>query len=226
MNPSLIKPGHRVFKVHFKGQTEKRVCSLFPACTVGATDGIGRAYAEELASRGLSIVLISRNQEKLQAVAKDIADTYKVETDVIVADFSNGREIYGLIREALKDRDIGILVNNVGVFYPYPQYFTQVSEDTLWDIVNVNIAAASLMVHIVLPGMVERKKGAIVTISSGSCCKPTPQLAAFSASKVMRSQLESEIIMQENVYHNGLVQLVELFVSSSCLLMLYIFSLK
>nr|XP_014335898.1 PREDICTED: inactive hydroxysteroid dehydrogenase-like protein 1 isoform X2 [Bos mutus] len=99
------------------------------AVVSGATDGIGRAYAEELASRGLNIVLISRSQEKLQ------------------------------------------------------MYFTQVSEDTLWDIVNVNIAAASLMVHIVLPGMVERKKGAIVTISSGSCCKPTPQLAAFSASK-------------------------------------------
>lgn len=171
--------------------------SLLPflACPVGATDGIGRAYAEELASRGLNIILISRNQEKLQMVAKDIADTYKVETDVIVADFSSGRKIYDVIREALQDRDIGILVNNVGVFYPYPQYFTQVSEDTLWDIVNVNIAAATLMVHIVLPGMVERKKGAIVTISSGSCCKPTPQLAAFSASKVTLSQVESEVIM-------------------------------
>jgi short-subunit dehydrogenase len=101
-----------------------------------------------------------------------------------VADFSRGREIYAPIREALRDRDIGILVNDVGAFYPYPQYFSQVPEDTLWDIVNVNIAAASLMVHIVLPGMVERKKGAIVTVSSGSCCKPTPQLAAFSASKV------------------------------------------
>ncbi|KAF6288194.1 hydroxysteroid dehydrogenase like 1 [Rhinolophus ferrumequinum] len=99
------------------------------AVVSGATDGIGRAYAEELASRGLNIILISRNQEKLQ------------------------------------------------------MYFTQVSEDKLWDIINVNIAAASLMVHIVLPGMVERKKGAVVTISSGSCCKPTPQLAAFSASK-------------------------------------------
>ncbi|XP_032140445.1 inactive hydroxysteroid dehydrogenase-like protein 1 [Sapajus apella] len=153
------------------------------AVVSGATDGIGKAYAEELASRGLSIILISRNEEKLQVVAKDIADTYKVETDIIVADFSSGREIYLPIREALKDKDIGILVNNVGVFYPYPQYFTQLSEDTLWDIINVNIAAASLMVHVVLPGMVERKKGAIVTISSGSCCKPTPQLAAFSASK-------------------------------------------
>ncbi|XP_073911665.1 inactive hydroxysteroid dehydrogenase-like protein 1 isoform X3 [Castor canadensis] len=153
------------------------------AVVSGATDGIGKAYAEELASQGLNITLISRNEEKLQMVARHIADTYKVETDVIVADFSQGREIYAPIREALRDKEIGILVNNVGVFYPHPQYFTQLSEDKLWDIVNVNIAAASLMVHIVLPGMVERKKGAIVTISSGSCCKPTPQLAAFSASK-------------------------------------------
>ncbi|KAH0500627.1 Inactive hydroxysteroid dehydrogenase-like protein 1 [Microtus ochrogaster] len=149
----------------------------------GATDGIGKAYAEELASRGLNMILIGQEEEKLQAVAKHIADTYRVETVVMVADFSRGREIYAPIREALRDRDIGILVNDVGAFYPYPQYFTQIPEDTLWDIVNVNIAAASLMVHIVLPGMVERRKGAIVTVSSGSCCKPTPQLAAFSASK-------------------------------------------
>lgn len=153
-------------------------------CLAGATDGIGKAYAEELASHGLNIILISQEEEKLQAVAKHIADTYRVETLVLVADFSRGREIYAPIREALRDRDIGILVNDVGAFYPYPQYFSQVPEDTIWDIVNVNIAAASLMVHIVLPGMVERKKGAIVTVSSGSCCKPTPQLAAFSASKV------------------------------------------
>lgn len=146
---------------------------------------------------------MSRNEEKLRTVAKDIADTYKVETDIIVVDFSRGREIYVPIAEALKDKDIGILVNNVGVFYPYPQYFTQVSEDKLWDIINVNIAAASLMIHIVLPGMVERKKGAIVTISSGSCCKPTPQLAAFSASKVRLAGNEILLInVRSNLVHH------------------------
>lgn len=194
MTPPQRSPGSGVFRAHCEGRTLGRSCSGALTCVAGATDGIGRAYAEELASRGLNIVLISRNQDKLQVVAKDIADTYSVETDVIVADFSSGREIYDPIREALKDKDIGILVNNVGVFYPYPQYFTQVSEDKLWDIINVNIAAASLMVHIVLPGMVERKKGAVVTISSGSCCKPTPQLAAFSASKVTCSRLQHEIV--------------------------------
>ncbi|XP_075796445.1 inactive hydroxysteroid dehydrogenase-like protein 1 isoform X2 [Pelodiscus sinensis] len=153
------------------------------AIVTGSTAGIGQAYAEELASHGLNIILISRSKEKLETVTKEIAETYNVETAIIVADFSKGREVYSSIKEALRDKDIGILVNSVGVFCAYPEYFTRLSEDKLWEIVNVNIAAANMMVHIVLPGMVERKRGAIVNVSSGSCCKPTPQMAAYSASK-------------------------------------------
>lgn len=150
----------------------------------GSTDGIGKAYAEELAKRGVNIILISRNKEKLEAVSKSISETYKVETDFIVADFSKGRESYPAIKEALKDREIGILVNNVGMFYSYPDYFTSLSEDMLWDMININIASANMMTHIVLPGMVEKKKGAIVNVSSASCCQPTPMLTIYGASKV------------------------------------------
>ncbi|KFQ18712.1 PREDICTED: inactive hydroxysteroid dehydrogenase-like protein 1 [Merops nubicus] len=153
------------------------------AVVTGSTDGIGKAYAEELAKRGVNIILISRNKEKLEAVSRIISETYQVETDFIVADFSKGREPYPAIKEALKDRDIGILVNNVGVFYPYPDYFTNLSEDLLWDIINVNIASANMMMHIVLPGMVKRRKGAIVNISSASICRPTPMMTAYGASK-------------------------------------------
>ncbi|NWH56128.1 HSDL1 protein, partial [Geococcyx californianus] len=153
------------------------------AVVTGSTDGIGKAYAEELAKRGVNIILISRNKEKLEAVSKSISETYKVETVFIVADFSKGRETYPAIKEALKDREIGILVNNVGIFYPYPDYFTNLSEDTLWDMINVNIASANMMTHIVLPGMVEKKKGAIVNVSSASCCQPTPMLTTYGASK-------------------------------------------
>lgn len=150
----------------------------------GSTDGIGKAYAEELAKRRVNIILIGRNKEKLEAVSRSISETYKVETDFIVADFSKGREPYTAIKKALKDREIGILVNNVGMFYPYPDYFTNVSEDVLWDMININIASASMMTHIVLPGMVEKKKGAIVNVSSASCCQPTPMLTIYGASKV------------------------------------------
>ncbi|KFV44295.1 Hydroxysteroid dehydrogenase-like 1, partial [Gavia stellata] len=149
----------------------------------GSTDGIGKAYAEELAKRGVNIILISRNKEKLEAVSKSITETYKVETDFIVADFSKGREPYPAIKEALKDREIGILVNNVGVFSSHPDYFTNLSEDVLWDMIHVNIASANMMVHIVLPGMVEKKKGAIVNVSSTASCQPTPMMTIYGASK-------------------------------------------
>ncbi|NWX03485.1 HSDL1 protein, partial [Caloenas nicobarica] len=153
------------------------------AVVTGSTDGIGKAYAEELAKRGVNIILISRNKEKLEVVSRNISETYNVETDFIVADFSKGRESYPAIKEALKDREIGILVNNVGIFYPYPDYFANLSEDVLWDMININIASANMMVHIVLPGMVEKKKGAIVNLSSASCCQPTPMLTIYGASK-------------------------------------------
>lgn len=149
----------------------------------GSVDGIGQAYAEELARQGVNIIIISQNRFELESAAKAIAEAYRVETDVIEADFSKGQEIYKSIKESLKDKEIGILVNNVGVSCESPQYFTEVSEDKLWDIINTNIAAASIMAHIVLPGMVERKKGAVVNISSGTCCKPTPKMTAYSATK-------------------------------------------
>ncbi|NXS56806.1 HSDL1 protein, partial [Brachypteracias leptosomus] len=153
------------------------------AVVTGSTDGIGKAYAEELAKRGVNIILISRNKEKLEAVSSSISETYKVETDFILADFSKGCEVYPAIKEALKDREIGILVNNVGMFYSYPEYFTNLSEDILWDVINVNIASATMMTYIVLPGMVEKRRGAIVNVSSASCCQPSPMLTIYGASK-------------------------------------------
>ena len=65
------------------------------AVVTGCTDGIGKAYAESLAKRGLNVVLISRTLEKLQEQAKSIEDTYKVQTKVISADFTG--EYYYLV---------------------------------------------------------------------------------------------------------------------------------
>ncbi|NWH34134.1 HSDL1 protein, partial [Chloropsis hardwickii] len=153
------------------------------AVVTGSTDGIGKAYAEELAKHGVNIILVSRNKEKLEAVSRSISETCGVETDFIVADFSKGRELYPAIKEALKDREIGILVNNVGIFYAHTDYFTNLSEDMLWDLIHVNIASATMMTHIVLPGMVKKKKGAIVNVSSALCCQPAPMSTVYGASK-------------------------------------------
>ena len=63
------------------------------AVVTGCTDGIGKAYAEQLAKRGLNIVLISRTLEKLNQQSNEIKDNYKVETLVIAADFTGIQKI-------------------------------------------------------------------------------------------------------------------------------------
>ncbi|XP_071975096.1 very-long-chain 3-oxoacyl-CoA reductase isoform X1 [Engystomops pustulosus] len=155
------------------------------AVVTGATDGIGKAYAEELARRGMCIVLISRTQEKLDEVAQAIREKFKVETKVIAADFGKPAEIYDRIEAGLKGLEIGVLVNNVGISYEYPEYFLDIPDldKTLDKLIDINITSVCKMTRLVLPGMLERSKGVILNISSASGMYPVPLLTVYSATK-------------------------------------------
>ncbi|CAD1477908.1 unnamed protein product, partial [Heterotrigona itama] len=155
------------------------------AVVTGSTDGIGKAYAKELASRGINLVLISRNLEKLEKTKNEIMqENPTIEVKIIVADFSKGKEIFEKLAEQLKDIPIGILVNNVGLMYEYPMYVGEVPENMLWDIINVNIGATTLMTRIVIGQMQKRGKGAIVNVSSGSAFQPLPLMTVYAATKI------------------------------------------
>ncbi|XP_046551500.1 inactive hydroxysteroid dehydrogenase-like protein 1 [Haliotis rubra] len=153
------------------------------AVVTGSSEGIGRAYAQELASRGLNIVLISRGEKRLEKAATEIGEQFQVETCYIAVDFNNTTDTYKKIEEGIKDKNIGILVNNVGVMYDFPQYFLDVPRERLWQLINVNVAAATMMTHMILPQMVQRRKGAVVMVSSGACSQITPQMTVYAATK-------------------------------------------
>uniref|UniRef100_A0A1A9ZCY9 Uncharacterized protein n=1 Tax=Glossina pallidipes TaxID=7398 RepID=A0A1A9ZCY9_GLOPL len=148
----------------------------------GGSDGIGKGYAKELAKRGLNVVIISHMREELIATAKEIENLYKTEVKWIVADFSKGKEVYEHIKEELLDIPIGILVNNVG-YAASPDKFYNRSEDFLWNIININVGAVTLMSRIVIPQMKKQGKGAIVNIASGLALQPTPLWAVYAATK-------------------------------------------
>ncbi|TRY96711.1 hypothetical protein DNTS_032196 [Danionella cerebrum] len=157
------------------------------AVVTGATSGIGRAYAEELAKRGLDIVLISRSKEKLQTVAKEIESKHSRQTRVIEADFAEGHSIYSAIVQQLEGLEIGILVNNVGMNYcGVLANFLNVPdpEKRITQVINCNTLSVSQMCRVILPGMLERKKGLIINISSEVGTHPQPLISLYSATKV------------------------------------------
>lgn len=153
------------------------------ALITGSTDGIGRAYAFELAKRGINIVLVSRNEDRLKKTAEEIEIKYFVKTKIIAADFSLGPKAVEIVKEKLGGLPINILVNNVGKQYEYPMYLSEVPEKELFDIININVCAVTMMCRTFIEDMKTRGRGAIVNVSSGSELQPLPLMTVYAATK-------------------------------------------
>ncbi|KAM6907136.1 hydroxysteroid (20-beta) dehydrogenase 2 [Xenentodon cancila] len=157
------------------------------AVVTGATSGIGRAYASELAQRGLDLVLIGRSDDKLQMVAKEIENEYGQKTRTIQVDFTEGCSIYPTIAKEIQGLEIGILVNNVGMTCTdHFAYFLEIpdAEQKITQMINCNMLSVSQMTRLILPGMVDRGTGLIINISSEVGVRPHPLLTLYSATKV------------------------------------------
>lgn len=166
------------------------------AVVTGATDGVGRAYAEALAKLGIDIVLISRTKAKLEAVAAEIESEYHVSTKIIEADFTDDSyDAYHTIEKQLYGLEIGILINNVGMTYPHPEYFLELPDrgKIYSHIIKCNICSVTSMTQIVLPQMVERKKGVVVNVSSLTAIIPSPLLTVYGASKMFIEKFSKDL---------------------------------
>jgi len=87
------------------------------------------------------------------------------------------------VRTVLNGLDIGILVNNVGMSYDHAQFFDQLDQERVDAIVRVNVSGTTQLTHMVLPGMIERKRGAIVNVSSMSALVNEPLYAVYAGTK-------------------------------------------
>ncbi|KAI4368461.1 hypothetical protein MLD38_017017 [Melastoma candidum] len=162
------------------------------AVVTGCTDGIGKAFAFQFARKGLNLVLVGRNPGKLKEVSDSITAKFgKVEIRTVVVDFSGDLDSgVGKIREAIDGFDVGVLVNNVGVSYPYARFFHEVDEELLRNLIRVNVEGTTKVTQAVLPGMLKRKKGAIVNIGSGAAIviPSDPLYAVYAATKAYIDQ--------------------------------------
>jgi 17beta-estradiol 17-dehydrogenase / very-long-chain 3-oxoacyl-CoA reductase len=133
----------------------------------------------------MSVVLISRTEAKLQEVKKEITDKYSgVEVAYVVCDYSKfDKAAQDKVAKAIKDLEVGVLVNNVGVSYRYPVFFDELTDEEVQNLMTMNVDSTVWMTRMVLPGMLSRKKGSIVNVSSASAMYTLPLLAEYSGAK-------------------------------------------
>ncbi|KAK2636653.1 hypothetical protein Ddye_031445 [Dipteronia dyeriana] len=162
------------------------------ALVTGPTDGIGKGFAFQLAKKGLNLVLVGRNPDKLKDVSDSIQAEYpKTQIRSVVVDFSGDLdEGVSKIKETIEGLDVGVLINNVGVSYPYARFFHEVDEELLKNLIKINVEGTTKVTQAVLPGMLKRKKGAIVNIGSGAAIviPSDPLYSVYAATKAYIDQ--------------------------------------
>ncbi|XP_072299690.1 inactive hydroxysteroid dehydrogenase-like protein 1 [Eucyclogobius newberryi] len=143
---------------------------------------VALAYAEELARQGVSIIFITVDPDAVRDMTASLPQVYGVETVVVLADFSLDQSALKLVQEVIRGKDIGFLVNCVEEAVTLPQNLIEVNEEALMRAVNKTTVVMTLMTRLVLPGMLQRSRGAVVNISTGACCKPLLGRVVLSAS--------------------------------------------
>lgn len=148
----------------------------------GASSGIGRELATLLAARGYGVTLVARRQEKLRELAEQLGSRHGIRAEVVVADLTDLHS-RGAIADELEARSlaVNILVNNAGGTTVGPVH--RADPDREVALVRTNVEAVVHLCSLFVPGMVERRSGAVLNVASTAAFQPLPGQAAYGASK-------------------------------------------
>jgi len=159
------------------------------AIVTGSSRGIGRAIAEALADHGAKVVISSRKAEACREVADAINAKHPGAAIVVPASISSKEALQNLVDETLRQLGrIDILVCNAAS-NPYYGPMSGISDDQFRKILDNNVLANNWLIQMAAPGMIERKEGSIVIVSSIGGLTSSTVIGAYNISKAADFQL-------------------------------------
>ena len=154
---------------------------LGTALITGASTGIGAVYADRLARRGYDLILVARNREKLDALAKRITTQTHRSVEVLAADLNDKADLARVEEQLRSDASITMLVNNAGIADVTPVAATNV--DRMEYMIELNVTALTRLTAAVMPPLIARGTGAIINISSIVSVAPELLNGVYSGTK-------------------------------------------
>lgn len=157
------------------------------AIVTGATSGIGREYAMELAKQGFHVVLIARTKEHLQQLSQELEKMYKIKTYAFPLDASTATEIQiqSLIH-FFKEKKVSLLINAVGVHNRIRCNVDEMNSKEMERIIRVNCTFTVLLTSKVIPLLkinAQSKRSAILNIGSLTSSSPMAKLSTYAGTK-------------------------------------------
>lgn len=156
------------------------------ALITGASSGIGRDMAKYLSSLGYELILVSRDEQKL----KDVQKQLKTSSEVIPMDLSISQNCINLY-EQVKNKDIDLLINNAG-FGLFGE-FSEIDLEKEIHLINTNVTALHILTKLFLKDMIKKDKGHILNVSSVASFAPGPLMSSYYASKSYVTRLSRGI---------------------------------
>ena len=151
------------------------------AMVTGASSGIGKSFAEILASRGCDLILVARNRQRLEELADQLRQRNNRNVDVIVADLEQPAELATVEERLHTDTRIDLLVNNAG--YGFSGGFAELPLERSTGQLACNVVALTRLTHAALSTMKPSRRGGIINIASTAAYAPMPYFSVYAATK-------------------------------------------
>lgn len=160
------------------------------ALITGATAGIGFEFADELASRGIDLVLVARDKARLDTISRELTERYPIAVEILPADLAI-REQLDLVANRASQQDIELVVNNAG--FGLNESFFEDDVESEQYLLDVLVTAVMRITHAAMPGLIARDLGGVINVSSIACWMTS---GTYSATKSWVTTFSESLAMQ------------------------------
>jgi short-subunit dehydrogenase len=167
---------------------------LGTALITGASSGIGATYADRLALRGYDLILVARDEARLEDLAIKLRAKSGVHVDVLRADLTDRTDLARVEQRLKDDASITLLVNNAGA--AGGGGFAEADADRLENLIVLNVTAVTRLAAAAAPGFVARGKGAIINLASVLAYAPELMTGVYAATKAFVVTLSKSLQLE------------------------------